>query len=50
MGNILSETEFNPGDTIQPLPEHVKAALDKGWAEPENGERLFNTQPSKSSQ
>ncbi len=37
------QTTFQFDDTIQPIPEHVKAALDKGWCDPEIGLRLEDT-------
>jgi hypothetical protein len=44
---IMSESpakiKFQSDDTIQPVPKHVKAAIDKGWAEPESGLLLENT-------
>ena len=42
MSKLPEKTEFRPNETILPVPEHVKAAIEKGWVEPEKGLPMEN--------
>ena len=42
MSESPAKIKFQSDDTIQPVPKHVKAAIDKGWVEPESGLLLEN--------